>query len=134
MGFRIVKKIALLRPTEAELAIMRVFWKQGPSTVRQVWEQLNPSQQTGYTTVLKLLQIMLEKGLVHRDETARSHIYRAALSEEQTQRQVLGHLLERLFAGSAPKLVMQALAVKKASAAELAEIRKLLDQLDGGMQ
>jgi BlaI family transcriptional regulator, penicillinase repressor len=127
-----MKKPALPRPTEAEMGLLRVLWERGPSTVREVWLQAGPAQKTGYTTVLKLLQIMFEKGLVKRDERARSHIYEAAVSEEQTQRQVLGHLLERVFAGSARKLVMQALAVKKASAADLAEIRQLLDKMEGG--
>ena len=120
------------KPTDAELAILRVLWQRGPSTVRDVWEQLSPKQHTGYTTVLKTMQIMAEKGLLARDETDRSHVYRAARSEAQTQRQVVGHLLERLFSGSAPKLVMQALAAKKATPAELAEIRKLLNDMEGG--
>ena len=118
------------KPTDAELAILRVLWEQGPSTVRKVWEQLNPKQETGYTNVLKMMQIMSEKGLVTRDESDRSHIYRAARSQEQTQRQVIGHLLERLFSGSAPKLVMQALATKRATQAELTEIRRLLDEME----
>jgi predicted transcriptional regulator len=120
------------KPTDAELAILRVLWQRGASTVREVWEELSPQQHTGYTTVLKTMQIMSEKGLLARDETDRSHVYRAARSESQTQRQVIGHLLERLFSGSAPKLVMQALAAKKATPAELAEIRKLLDGMKGG--
>ena len=127
-----MKKFKLAKPTEAELSILGVLWRRGPSTVREIWEQLNPAQQTGYTTVLKTMQIMFEKGLLKRDEAERSHVYRASLSEEQTQQQVLGHLLERVFSGSARKLVMQALAVKKATPAELAEIRKLLDELEGG--
>jgi BlaI family transcriptional regulator, penicillinase repressor len=118
------------KPTDAELAILRVLWEEGPSTVRRVWEQLNPKQETGYTNVLKMMQIMCEKGLVTRDESDRSHIYRAARSQEQTQRQVIGHLLERLFSGSAPKLVMQALATKRATPAELTEIRRLLDETE----
>ena len=122
------------KPTDAELAILRVLWQRGPSTVRDVWEQLNPKQHTGYTTVLKTMQIMSEKGLLARDETDRSHVYQAARSEAQTQRQVVGHLLERLFSGSAPKLVMQALAAKKATPAELAEIRKLLNDMEGGLR
>jgi predicted transcriptional regulator len=126
-----MKKSAAVKPTDAELAILRVLWRQGPCTVREVWDQIAPAQKTGYTTVLKILQIMFEKGLVKRDDTARSHVYEAAISEQQTQRQVIRHLLERLFAGSAPRLVMQALAVKKASRAELAEIRKLLDEMEG---
>jgi BlaI family transcriptional regulator, penicillinase repressor len=120
------------KPTDAELAILRVLWQRGPSTVREVWEQLSPEQGTGYTTVLKIMQIMFDKGLLGRDETDRSHVYRAARSEEQTQRQVVGHLLERMFSGSAPKLVMQALATNKATPAELSEIRRLLDEMEGG--
>ena len=127
-----MKKSKSSKPTDAELAILRVLWQRGPSTVREVWEELNPQQGTGYTTVLKIMQIMFEKGLLARNETERSHVYRAARSQEQTQREVLGHLLDRVFSGSAPKLVMQALAAKKATRAELAEIRKLLDEIEGG--
>ncbi len=126
----IMKKSKTPKPTDAELGILRVLWRRGPSTVRQVWEEL--SQGTGYTTVLKLMQIMAEKGLVRRDESSRSHVYKPSASEEHTQRQVVRHLLERVFAGSAPKLVMQALAAKKATPSELAEIRRLLDELEGG--
>jgi BlaI family penicillinase repressor len=124
------KKSDLPKPTEAELAVLRVLWRQGPSTVRIVWEEINRKQKSGYTTVLKIMQIMAQKGLVKRDEAERSHVYEAAASEEQTQRQVLGHLLERVFSGSAHKLVMQALSSKKASREELAEIRKLLDEME----
>ena len=119
------------KPTEAELAILRVLWSIGPSTVREVWERLTESQRTGYTTVLKTMQIMFEKDLLERDESERSHVYRPSRTEEQTQKQVVGHLLERVFSGSATKLVMQALSAKKASSAELAEIRKLLDEMEG---
>jgi predicted transcriptional regulator len=126
-----MKKSNLPKPTDAELFVLRVLWQRGPSTVRQVWEELNPEQGTGYTTVLKIMQIMAEKGLVKRDESARSHVYSTSISEEQTQRQVVRHLLERVFAGSAPKLVLQALSAKKASPRELAEIRKLLDEMEG---
>src|SRR5438477_8663230 len=127
-----MRKSDLPKPTEAELAILRVLWQRGPSTVREIWEQISPAQRTGYTTVLKIMQIMFEKGLLKRDDRARSHVYSASVSEEQTQRQVVSHLLERLFSGSAPKLVMQALAAKRATRAELAEIRRLLDELEGG--
>lgn len=123
-------KPTLPRPTDAELSILGVLWQRGPSTVRQVQEELG--EDTGYTTVLKFMQIMTEKGLVTRDESERTHIYQARLSEEETQRQLISDLLERAFSGSAKKLVMQALSTKRASAAELAEIRKLLDQLEGG--
>jgi predicted transcriptional regulator len=100
--------------------------------VRQVQEALSKTRATGYTTALKLLQIMTEKGLVLRDESQRTHVYRARHEEEKTQQQLVGDLLARAFGGSAQKLVMQALAAKPASAQELAEIRKLLDQLEGG--
>ncbi len=127
-----MKKSSLPKPTDAELAILRVLWERGPSTVRDVWEQLSPKRQTGYTTMLKLMQIMAQKGLLQRDEAERSHVYRAVRNEEQTQRQVVGHLLERLFSGSATKLVMQALATKKATPAELEEIRRLLGDMEKG--
>src|SRR5262245_22619201 len=118
----------LRRPTDAELSILSVLWRRGPSTVRAVHQELSQSQQTGYTTVLKLMQIMAAKGLVRRDEAERSHVYEAAVEQEKTQRQLLGHLLERAFSGSAQQLVMQALATKKASPEELHAIRKLIDQ------
>jgi predicted transcriptional regulator len=126
-----MSKKQLRRPTDAELSILSVLWRRGPSTVRAVHEELSQSQQTGYTTVLKLMQIMVEKGLVHRDDAERSHVYEAAVAQEKTQRQLLGHLLERAFSGSAQQLVMQALATKKASPEELHEIRKLIDQMEG---
>ncbi len=120
----------LRKPTDAELAILRVLWERGPSTVRQVTEALG--KDTGYTTALKLLQIMTEKGLVVRDESARTHVYAPAFSEGETQRQLVSDLLDRAFGGSAAKLVLQALASKKASREELAEIRKLIDNARGG--
>jgi len=119
------------RPTDAELAILSVLWQRGASTVRDVHEELSRSQATGYTTVLKLLQIMTEKGLVVRDESQRAHIYEARLSEQRTQRQLLGDLLDRAFGGSPAKLVMQALSGRKTSSAELSAIRDLLDRLEG---
>lgn len=120
------------RPTDAELAILRVLWERGPSTVREVQEELNHSRRTGYTTVLKLLQIMTEKGLVHRDDTDRAHIYQARLTEEQTQRQLVRDLLDRAFGGSSQKLVMQALRArgKPLPPDQLDEIRKLLDEFE----
>ena len=124
-------KRALPRPTEAELAILRVLWERGPSTVREVQESLHEERGTGYTTALKLLQIMTEKGLVHRDESQRTHVYEAAVSEDHTQRQLVRDLLDRAFGGSAQKMVMQALSGRRASPAELAQIRKLLDELEG---
>jgi predicted transcriptional regulator len=118
------------KPTDAELGILRVLWIRGPSTVRQVAEALG--RESGYTTVLKLLQIMTEKRLVVRDEAARTHVYQAAYTEDQTQRQLVSDLLDRAFGGSAAKLVLQALAASKTSPEELAEIRKLLDKQRGG--
>jgi predicted transcriptional regulator len=123
-------KHARRKPTDAELGILTVLWTRGPSTVRQVAEALD--REAGYTTVLKLLQIMTEKALVVRDETARTHVYQAAFTEDQTQRQLVSDLLDRAFGGSAAKLVLQALAANKTSAEELAEIRKLLDKQRGG--
>ena len=121
----------LPRPTDAELAILRILWERGPSTVRQVHEQLARDRQAAYTTALKLLQIMTEKGLVERDERERTHVYKAKLSEDQTQRQLVRDLLDRAFGGSASKLVMQALATRRASADELREIRKVIDGVKG---
>jgi predicted transcriptional regulator len=103
------------RPTDAELAILRVLWERGPSTVRQVHDVLSKDRPAAYTTALKLLQIMTEKGLVRRDETDRTHIYHSRLSEEQTQRQLIRDLLDRAFGGSASKLVMQALAARRST-------------------
>ena len=120
------------RPTDAELAILAVLWERGPSTVRDVHDALSSSQATGYTTVLKMLQIMTDKGLVVRDESQRAHIYEARLSEQRTQRQLLTDLADRAFGGSPTKLVMQALTGRKASADEISEIRALLDELEGG--
>jgi BlaI family transcriptional regulator, penicillinase repressor len=115
------------RPTDAELAILRVLWDRGPSTVRQVNEVLSRERPTAYTTALKLLQIMTDKGLVRRDEADRTHIYYTRLSEEQTQRQLIRDLVDRAFGGSSSKLVMQALASRRASDEELSEIRRLLE-------
>jgi predicted transcriptional regulator len=117
----------LPRPTDAELAILRVLWERGPSTVRQVHEVLGRERPAGYTTALKLLQIMTTKGLVERDERDRTHVYRARVSEDDTQRQLVRDLLDRAFGGSSTRLVMQALAARHASPDELREIRKLID-------
>jgi BlaI family transcriptional regulator, penicillinase repressor len=118
------------RPTESELAILNVLWQRGPSTVRDVFEVLSQDKELGYTTVLKLMQIMNEKQLVKRDESSRTHVYEAAYSQEKTQQQLALDLLERAFAGSASRLVLQALNSKPTSKKELAEIRKLLDELE----
>ena len=118
------------KPTDAELGILRVLWSRGPSTVRQIAEQMG--REAGYTTVLKLLQIMTEKRLVARDESARTHIYEAAYTQDQTERQLVTDLLDRVFDGSAAKLVLQALASNKASPEELDEIKKLIATKTGG--
>jgi BlaI family transcriptional regulator, penicillinase repressor len=122
------------RPTPAELEILRVLWERGPSTVREVHESLDRERPTGYTTVLKLLQIMTEKGIVTRDERARAHVYAARVPEADTQRQLVGDLLDRAFGGSALKLVLHALSARKASPAEIARIRRMLDELEGGQR
>ncbi|HLL53146.1 MAG TPA: BlaI/MecI/CopY family transcriptional regulator, partial [Myxococcaceae bacterium] len=110
----------LPRPTEMELAILQVLWDRGPSTVREVHEVLNKdSEGTGYTTVLKLMQIMTEKGLVERDESQRAHVYRPTATQQKTERQLVSDLLDRAFGGSPAKLAMQALATKKSSSEEL---------------
>ena len=119
------------RPTDAELAILSVLWERGPSTVRDVHDSLAERQATGYTTVLKLMQIMTDKGLVVRDESQRAHVYEARYSEQRTQRLLLADLAERAFRGSPARLVMQALSDRTASAEEISEIRELLDKLEG---
>ena len=120
------------RPTDAELAILRVLWERGPSTVRDVHQALSRSQESGYTTVLKLLQIMTDKGLVLRDESQRAHVYSPRLSEQRTQRQLLGDLVDRAFGGSSARLVLHALSGRPASSEELRHIRALLDELEKG--
>src|SRR4029453_5133424 len=120
-------KPTLPRPTDGELAILRVLWERGASTVRQVHEVLSRARSAAYTTSLKLLQIMTEKGLVRRDDSDRSHIYQARMTEAQTQRQLVRDLLDRAFGGSATKLVMQGLAARPPTPEEIGEIRRLLE-------
>jgi len=116
------------RPTQAELEILRVLWQRGPSSVREVQQTLSETRTAGYTTVLKLLQIMARKGLVARDERERTHVYQAALAQEQTQRQLVTDLLERAFDGSASQLILQALAARRTSPDEMDEIRRVIDK------
>ncbi len=116
----------LPRPTDAELAILRVLWTSGPATVRHVHESLAQARETGYTTTLKLMQIMAEKGLVTRDASQRTHVYSAQLTRGETQRQLISDLVERAFGGSATALVVQALSAHPASAEELDEIQQLI--------
>jgi BlaI family transcriptional regulator, penicillinase repressor len=120
------------KPTSAELEILRVLWERGPSTVREVHDILAEAKQMGYTTVLKLLQIMTTKGLVTRNEQARAHVYEAKQPAEKTKRQLVGDLLQKVFAGSASQLMMHALSGKKASHADINEIRRMLDEYEGG--
>jgi BlaI family transcriptional regulator, penicillinase repressor len=121
-----------LRPTEAELEILEILWRHGPGPVRFINEQLNRKRRVGYTTTLKIMQIMAEKGLVQRNEEQRSHIYTAAVGENDTRQALLDRLLSSAFGGSAMKLVMQALGSRKTSPEEIVRIRELLDQIEGG--
>jgi BlaI family transcriptional regulator, penicillinase repressor len=124
----------LIKPTEGELEILKILWQNGPSTVRTVNDKLNEEKAVGYTTTLKLMQIMLEKGIVKREEDGKSHTYTAALKQEDTQKQLLDKILSTAFGGSAVKLAMQALGGANPSREELSEIRKLLDNLEGGLK
>ena len=119
-------------PTNAELEILRVLWQHGPSTVRDVHESLDHARPVGYTTVLKLLQIMIDKGLVRRDASARSHVYAAVASQGATQRRMVADLVQRVFGGSTLGLVLHALESTPATGPELDQIRKLLDEKKGG--
>jgi len=123
-----------VRPTKLELSILRVLWDAGPQSVREIQATLNQSKPTGYTTVLKMLQIMTEKGLVERDETVRPQIYRPQYSQERTQRQLLRDFIQRAYGGSVKSLVMHALATKKSTARDLEAIEKLLERFEGGGQ
>ena len=118
------------KPTTSELEILRVLWHRGPSTVREVHDALSEKKALGYTTVLKLLQIMTTKGTVRRNETQRAHVYESCLPAEQTKRQIAGDMLQRVFEGSASQLMMHALAGGKASAEEITELRRLLDEYE----
>jgi len=120
------------QPTEVELQILRALWKHGSATVRQIHESLSAQKDTNYSTTVKMLSVMLDKGLVRRDESARPHVYRPAATQQMTQRRILGDLIQKVYAGSAGSLVLQALSSQKASSEELAEIRRLLDELEGG--
>ena len=125
---------AIPKPTDAELAILQVLWSNGPSTVRDVLGVQEQQRPTGYTTVLKLLQIMNDKGLVTRDKSQRTHVYCAHNSESHTQSQLIGELARRAFDGSSARLAMQALSNRRASPKELSELRDLLDELEGSSE
>lgn len=117
-------------PTEKELVILKVLWAKGPCTVRQVNDEINTQQKTGYTTTLKLMQIMTDKGLLIRDNSQFKHVYEPAVSAEDTESQIVGDMLEKVFSGSAEKLVMRALSANRISAEELKKIRQLLDKME----
>ena len=118
-----------LKPTESELEILQVLWQRGQATVREVHEELSTTKDAGYTTTLKLMQIMNEKGLVKRDDSSKTHVYEALASKEKTQQHMVGKMLNTLFDGSASQMVMRALGSSKPSKTEIEEIQKLLDQL-----
>ena len=126
------RRVRALHPTKAELAILRVLWTEGPLSVRDVQAILDRSKPTGYTTVLKIMQIMADKGLVDRDDTVRPQIYRARYSEDRTQKQLLTDLIQRVYGGSVKALVLHAVGTQKPSEEELEQIRKLLDRFEGG--
>ena len=119
----------LIKPTESELEILQILWTRGLATVREVHEQLSATKDVGYTTTLKLMQIMHEKGLVKRDDSMRTHIYQAAVNKEKTQRHLLGKMIDNLFGGSPTQLVIQALGESKASPEELDKIQAMLNEL-----
>ena len=119
-----------LNPTEKELAILKVLWSIGPATVRQINDEICKTSKTGYTTTLKIMQIMTEKGLLVRDESSHKHIYEPAVSEELTENQIVGDVIDRVFAGSAKNLVMRALSAGEVSPAELKKIREILDSME----
>ncbi|MGX5820571.1 BlaI/MecI/CopY family transcriptional regulator [Chitinophaga lutea] len=120
----------LIKPTESELEILSILWERGASTVREVHEILEQSKEAGYTTTLKLMQIMHEKGLLHRDASARTHVYEAAVSQEDTQQQLLNKMIHTVFNGSATQLVMQALGHHRSSPEELDQIRRYLNDME----
>ena len=127
-----MKKKSSPKPTEAELEILQILWDSGPSTVRFVNDKLNLKKEVGYTTTLKIMQIMTEKNLLARDEENKSHIYSAVYKKDETQKVLLDKFLESAFGGSASKLVLQALGNRKTSKKEIEEIRKFLDEIEGG--
>ncbi len=122
-------KQKLPKPTEAELAILNVLWDQGPSTVRQVHDVLKAGRQTGYTTILKLLQIMFQKGLVRRDEETRTHVYHPRTTRQQTQRQLIADLRDRAFGGSAGAMALQVLSGRRVAADDLQELKRVIGEL-----
>jgi BlaI family penicillinase repressor len=129
-GDRMMKKSGSPQPTEVELQILRVLWEQGPSPVRTIHARLTADKGTNYSTTVKMLSVMLDKGLVKRDEDASPHVYRAALTREKTGKRLLGELIDKVYDGAAMSLVLQALASSKPTQAELDEVRRLLDEME----
>lgn len=123
---------AARKPTDSELAILGVIWDRGSATVREVFDELSAQSEIGYTTVLKFMQIMVEKGLLKRDLSVRPQVFSAGVPQKQTQKAMVGHLLDGAFRGSPGKLVLQALSMRQTDPQELAQIRKMLDELEGG--
>ena len=123
-------KMPLPQPTEVELQILRILWELGPSTAREIHNRLEADKGTSYSTSVKMLSVMLDKRLVKRDERAQPHVYRAVLTREHAGRRMITELIDKIYNGSAATLVLQALAARRASATELDEVRKLLDQID----
>lgn len=119
------------QPTEVELQILRILWNDGPSIARHIHESLQAFKQTTYSTTVKMLSVMMEKGLLKRDDEAKPQVYRAAAPQQRTQKQMLGDLIDKVYGGSAAALMLHALSSKKATPAEIAEIRELLDELEG---
>jgi BlaI family transcriptional regulator, penicillinase repressor len=124
-------RFASSQPTEVELQILRILWDLGPSPVRKIHKRLEAAKGTNYSTTVKMLAVMLDKGLVKRNESERPHVYRTAMSQARTQKQMLRGLIDKVFNGSAMSLVLQALSSRPASKTELAEIRRLIDRLEG---
>jgi BlaI family penicillinase repressor len=120
-----------IQPNDVELAILRALWDRGPSTVRDIHEALQHSRDTGYTSTAKMMQVMCDKGLLTRDDTKRPQLYSPAVPEEQTQKQIVRHLIQKVFGGSARKLVLRAVESQQLPADEVAEIRKLLKKMEG---
>lgn len=119
------------QPTEVELQILRILWNDGPSIARHIHDSLQAFKQTTYSTTVKMLSVMMEKGLLKRDDDAKPQVYRAAAPQQRTQKQMLGDLIDKVYGGSAAALMLHALSSKKATPAEIAEIRELLDELEG---
>jgi BlaI family penicillinase repressor len=126
-----VAKNGNFRPTDRELTILGILWDNGPCTVRQVNEIMSKNANTGYTTTLKLMQIMTEKGLLLRDDSQFKHVFRPGVTEEKAQKQLVGDLLDKAFSGSAEKLVVRALSTKKVSSKELEKIKKMIEEIEG---